>query len=470
MIFGVLTAWYISRYVMLRLRNQSTRHLLLSFVLTTVPFQIGIPLVTPTYHAMPGSFTAKLFFSIPMLASLIMLVREKNTRFFYASRDERWVTLVLILVLVSFCNPNNYALWGTGAFAWLFITCVVFIRLVVNNLNPAEILEGFYESFVLLCVLQAVLAVCFPLLGIVSVTRLFQAGGEEWSTRNGSRPGAVGVFVHPGNLALFTMMASCFFQACYLTNLKKKLSFALLLLNAMTIVLTYSRTSYLTAVVAQVAAYYVYRNADKPLVSWKSVFLGIVPTVALLYWIVFISPLSSNFLASNADEMYQARLDHWQIGLAIFREAPLLGVGLNTHLEYIVNNIQLTKIIHNEFLTTNPIHDIHIVILAETGIVGFALWILFLGYSIHKAKVNIAGNNNIVFSLTHIGVIVCFVFYGITDWSPLSHSIFPLFIFLTFLAYKFSFGPHHFPHTTFLPTKVPGVARVTHAIASSLPA
>ncbi|OGX91926.1 O-antigen ligase family protein [Hymenobacter coccineus] len=425
----------------LRARRQRTRHLLLSFVLTTIPFQIAIPLLTPTYQTIAGTFTAKLFFTIPLLASLLMLAREQNTRIFYLAREERWVTAVLLLLLVSFCNPNNYALWATGAFAWLFITCVVFARLVAANLNPTEILAGFYESFVVLCGLQAILAVCFPLLGLTSVTTLFQVGGAEWSTRNGSRPGAVGVFVHPGNLALFTMMASGFFLACYLTGQHRKLSLGLLLLNAMTIVLTYSRTSYLTVVLVLVAIYYIYHNAHKPLLSLKTLLRVVLPTTLVVGWLVFLSPLSSNFLASDAQEMFQARLDHWLIGLSIFQRAPLLGVGLNTHLEYVAHDAALSRLIHNDFLTTNPIHDIHIVVLAEAGLVGAGLWLLFLGHSIYRAKANVAAGNNVVFSLTHIGVVLCFTFYGITDWSPLSHSIFPLFLLLTFFAYKYSLAP-----------------------------
>ena len=276
-IFGLLVAWYLSRYTYLRLRGQPTRHLLLSFVLTTIPFQIAVPLLTPAYQTMAGTFSAKLFLTIPAAAVLYGLLRAPRSRVFYVSRHERWVSAVAVLLLISGCNPHNYAPWATVALAGLFVACILFARLVARQLTPPEILAGFYESFVFLCGLQAVLAVCFPLLGLKVVTQLFQVGGEEWSTRHGSRPGAVGVFVHPGNLALFTMLASCFFQACYLTGLHRKRSLTLLLLNAATIILTYSRTSYLTVVLAQVAIYYLYRNAHRPLLSLQAVLWGGCP-------------------------------------------------------------------------------------------------------------------------------------------------------------------------------------------------
>ena len=465
LLLGLLVLWYTGRYLWLRAGGHRTRHLLLSFVLTTLPFQIAVPLLDPDYLTIGGTFTGKLFFTVPAAAALFLLAYEKNTRVFYLSRDERWVTAVLLLLLISFCNPNNYAPWATTAFACFFCSCILFARLVAANFTPNEILAGFYESFVVLCLVQAILAICFPLLNIGAVTRLFHEGGEEWSTRNGTRPGAIGVFVHPGNLGLFTIIASCFFEACYLTALRRKTSLLLLLLNAMTIVLTFSRTSYLTAVLALAAIYYLYHNAHKPLISLKSIFWGVLPTGLLLYWVVFLSPLSSNFLASDTSEMFQARLDHWLIGLNIFERAPLLGVGINTHLEYVARHVTLTRAIHNDFLTSNPIHNIHIIVLAETGLVGFALWLWFLGYSIHRAKANIAANNNVVFSLTHVGVISCFCYYGMTDWAPLSYSIFPLFLLLSFFAYKFGRAPRHCLPAGLKPLAYP--APTAHLVATA---
>lgn len=437
-VFAFIVLFYLVYFIILIINKKSKKHFLLSFVLTCVPFQIAVPLFTPAYETIAGSFTAKMFFTIPAFAVLIMWWSGKRGNVVYLSREEKWVSYVLLLLLVSLVNPHNHAVWSTVAFAWFFITCIVFARLMANNLTPAEIIRGFYESFVFLCLLQAVLATCFPLLGITQVTDLFQVGGEEWSTRNGSRPGAVGVFVHPGNLALFAMMASSFFLACYLTGYRKKISLAILLVNVFTVVLTYSRTAYLTVILVQFAVYYLAHNARRPLISWKSLLLGVIPVASVLYWLVFASPLSENFLASNADEMAQARLDHWLIGLTIFRASPLIGVGLNTHLEFIANSPGLAKIIHNEFLTTNPIHSIHIIVLAEMGLLGAILWVFFLVNSIHQAKKNIALNNNTIFSLTQIGVITSFGLYGITDWSPFSYSIFPFFLFITFFFNKYN--------------------------------
>ncbi|MDB5011270.1 MAG: O-antigen ligase family protein, partial [Mucilaginibacter sp.] len=112
--------------------------------------------------------------------------------------------------------------------------------------------------------------------------------------------------------------------------------------------------------------------------------------------------------------------------------------GINTHVEFVNRIVSLYREIHNEFLTINPIHNTHIIILAETGILGFILWIFFILSSIVQAKKNLSVNNNVIFSLTMIGLLITYVIYGFTDWAPLSPSIFPIFLLFAFFSNKYS--------------------------------
>ncbi|WP_184549759.1 O-antigen ligase family protein [Mucilaginibacter sp. FT3.2] len=276
------------------------------------------------------------------------------------------------------------------------------------------------------------------MLGVTFVTTIFQAGGDLWATRNGTRAGAIGIFVTPANLGLFSVLASGFFYAAYLNGFKKKLSLVMLALAGVTIILTYSRTSYITLVVVLFTLYYIFKNADKPLLSLKSFLLGVLPAMVVLYWLVFLSPFSATFLKTDADDMYQARLDHWAMGLDIFKRSPIIGVGINSHLEFVNRSVDMSKQIHNDFLTSNPIHNTHLIILAETGIIGFAMWVIFLVTSILKAKINVANEVNAIFALTQIGLIMTYIIYGFTDWAPVSHSSFPIFLLFTYFFNKYS--------------------------------
>jgi O-antigen ligase len=431
----VFFVWYL-------FEKKDGKYLLLSFVITCIPFQMAIPLYVPMYirHDGTGSFTSKIFLTIPLIASLFLLISNKNKGVFQFYKNERWIYWVLLLVFISICNPYNYAVLATLAFALVFLSYILFFKLIYKYLEPSQIVKGVFASFAFVCGLQCVLAIMYPLLHMSFVTTVFQAGGEQWATRVGTRAGAIGVFVTPANLGLFTTIASGFFFACYLGNYRKKLSLGFLGLNVITIILTYSRTSYIALVFVLFLMLFIFKNSKKPLFSIRSVFLGILPALLVVYWIVFLSPLSSIFLKTDADQMYEARLDHWVMGMEIFKLSPIIGVGINTHVEFVNHIIHLYKVVHNQFLTTNPIHNTHMIILTETGIIGFALWLVFLVSAVNQAKQNIAANNNVIFSLTQIGLIITLVIYGFTDWAPLSHSIFPIFLLFTFFSKKYNFS------------------------------
>ncbi|QEC79469.1 O-antigen ligase family protein [Mucilaginibacter ginsenosidivorax] len=440
LIFFAIIAVYLAWYITLLLQKKDTSHLFFSFIVTCIPFQMSFPLYTPPYVSTDGigSFTGKIFLMLPLIASAVLLVIQKNKNVFYLYKNERWVLWIALLIAISFVNPFNVARWGTIAFAIVMFSYIFYFRLIYNSLNPVQIMNGIFASFLFLCILNFCLAILYPLLGVSFVTTIFQAGGDMWATRNGTRAGAIGIFVTPANLGLFSVIASGFFFSAYLNGFKKKLSLVALVMVSITIILTYSRTSYITLVVILFTLYYIFKNADKPLLSLKSFFLGILPVALSLYWLVFLSPFSATFLKTDADDMYQARLDHWTMGLDIFHRSPIIGVGINSHLEFVNRSPEMSKVIHNEFLTSNPIHNTHLIILCETGIIGFALWLIFIITTFAKAKANMAKNVNTIFSLTEIALLMTYIIYGFTDWAPVSHSTFPIFLLFTFFFGKYS--------------------------------
>ena len=62
-----------------------------------------------------------------------------------------------------------------------------------------------------------------------------------------------------------------------------------------------------------------------------------------------------------------------------------------------------------EFFTTNPIHNVHIQILAELGVVGITLWVLWYLFNIRKNYKNVFTGTGLSQS-TSI-VIVAYMFY-----------------------------------------------------------
>jgi O-antigen ligase len=82
--------------------------------------------------------------------------------------------------------------------------------------------------------------------------------------------------------------------------------------------------------------------------------------------------LSSRMQELDAGEESAAgRVDAWYAGMQMFLSHPLFGVGANNFTDY--NNLTA----HNSF----------VLVLAETGFVGFLLWLAFVGYSFRMMMV-----------------------------------------------------------------------------------
>lgn len=431
---------------MYRSKSASPRYLIVSFFIMAIPFQVAFPIKEFLLNSNSGTLGATLALLLPLAMALLFIRQLRISKTELNVRQNMWMAIVIGLIFISFINPHNYSKIGTLIWVVFIGSHVLLFKMLISSITYAELIRGIFNGLFYLCLVQVVLAICFPLLGISAVTNLFYDGAGEWATRMGTRPGAVGVFTHPGNLALFTVIASVFFAACFFVNYQRKASIYVLALNTITVVLTYSRTSYLVFVISLFFVFFMYRNAEKKLFSMGNVIKFVVPTSLILLWLVFYSPLSAVFLNSDADEMYTARLMHWYMAFETFQTNPIFGVGLNAHLEYFFRsaNVLETVDINNEFLIKNPIHNIHLIVLVETGLIGFTVWIVFLVSNITKNKQFVAllkqkkySPDAMIMPLSCMGIILAYSIYGLTGWAPFSPGILPFFIFFTFFSIKY---------------------------------
>lgn len=438
-----MIAFQFGRHLHLKIKGRDSKHLLVSFFVISVPFTITLALKTVSFQAVrPGSIGDTIFIDIPLCLFFMLFLRQSFAKGEFSYKGNEWSAVITLLILISLINPFNFSAFATLVFASFVFTHILFFKILGARLKQEILIRGFLDGLLVLSLLQFILAICFPVLGITEVTRLFSTVAEEWSTRRGTRSGAVGVFSHPGNLSLFMMISSSFFLGCFLKGYRKRLAILVLLLNSITLILTYSRTAYLAYIFDLSVIYFIYSNSDRAIFSLKNIFKFVLPISLILGWVVFFSPLSSNFLESDVDEMFDARLIHWSMAARVFTESPIIGVGLNSHLEYFANNGSLIgNLIPTDFYTENPIHNIHLIVLSETGIVGSIFWLLFLFSSISKAKNQLASRNNEILSMTQIGIVVAFATYGMTGWAPFSRGLLPFLLFITFFSIKYRDKP-----------------------------
>lgn len=413
---------------------RSGEKLFVSFYVISIPFQFALPIFTPNLKSSGGTLGVTVSLLLPLVLYVILILTKKpRFRVFEAIRY-KWAVLLSVIGVISILNPFNNAPISTISFAVFFLSHTIFLAGINSAFSKGEIFKGIYDGFFFLSVIQLILAICFPVLQLSFVTKIFYSAAEGWATRNGTRLGAVGTFTHPGNLALFSVIAASFFFSCYISKFRAKWSLIVVIMCSATIFLTYSRTTYLTYVFIIIAIYFLHGNPNTALFSVVNILKIILPSAILLTWLIFYSPISDVFLNSDVDSMFAARFSHWLIGLNTFKASPIIGVGLNAHLEYFANNnFSLSSVAgYNQFLLSNPIHNIHLIILAETGIIGFSCWLIFIVKSIVDDKADLAAGKNVIYSLTHIGTIGALVIYGITGWAPLSPGILPFLLLFTF--------------------------------------
>ncbi len=156
--------------------------------------------------------------------------------------------------------------------------------------------------------------------------------------------------------------------------------------------------------------------------------------------------------------MTPSRLMHYYCGFEIFQEHPLVGVGLNTHLIYLGENssavifeqvFDMTDMWQpEEFMFTNPIHNIWIILLAETGLIGFlpilafVLW--YLG--MFKRRTQLSNNRHYnILNISGFGVVCCWIIQGSSDWAPLTPQVLNLSLMFIALSLNRHYAAEEYP-------------------------
>ena len=367
------------------------------------------------------------------------------------ARVKRWhirrPKLMLALVFLvyagyTFLNPYNISRLQTAMAVFYLLSFAVFMYLFTNTFTVKTVVNGIYMGLMITVVLHFVLSLLYPVLNMEMAVKLFD---QEASTRSDDRIGAVGTMGHPNVLGTYASYYFTFFAGCFVTAYKRRQSAILAGLAFIVIILSASRSALLAAVLAVVAivVFYVYRRYK--LLSFQSFLKGVIP---LGLFIAFLLTGPLNFLFSdieNLDEMTTARLLHYYCGYEIFEDHPLVGVGLNAHLAYLVENgsavmfeqvFDMTDIWQpEEFMFTNPIHNIWIILVDELGIIGFIPILCFVMWYIATFKRRTRQSQNRYYNILNIaglGIMCCLLVQGNSDWAPLTPQV--LNLSLMFIA------------------------------------
>lgn len=349
-----------------------------------------------------------------------------------------WIMCIIGFVVISLLNPINpfpQSIWIFLFYAAQLLFSLAYLK---ANFERTTIFKGLYFGLLFVTVLQFIITLFYPILNIQYFATLFKGEATmESSLKREGYVSAIGIFGHPGPLAIYCLYVGVFFFASYLNDYRKKLSLAILLANIFIIVFTFSRTTYMTSILVLVFMVVAFFSKSK-VFSFKNIAITLVG-ISMMLFILYLTPLSDLFFGSDFDSQIEVRLSSWYLGYKIWKDAPWFGVGINSHVYYMGHVLRITEdLFILQFLTTNPIHNIHMIVLTETGVIGFVLWIAFfrskiLGrLKVIKTKVMLAD----ILNLTFVGVLVAFILYGFFGWAPFYREIMATAFMLCYFSYS----------------------------------
>jgi O-antigen ligase len=195
-------------------------------------------------------------------------------------------------------------------------------------------------------------------------------------------------FPHPNVFAAFMLL--CGFVLLFLSGIKHNIQKVFHLLIAAAVFFSFSRAS--------IAIYTVL-----VLFLLRKQFLVLVLLFLFLSPVLFVRFDS----AFNFDQLSLIRREELaETAMIIFMQNPFLGVGLNNFIPEAMSSVFLSGT--NRFL--QPVHNIFLLVLAESGLVGLVGFLIFLLYPVVYYKVSDLLNRSQV-----VGLLLIVVFLGAID-------------------------------------------------------
>lgn len=394
------------------------------------------------YKGFIGGFGNNLRLELSTLFALFLITKGYTKKDRINISNKLLLFLIIILIIISFINPYNKLSTAILVPIFFYFQLWILFYVIKSNFSSKDIFKGIYDSFLILTLIQLVLSICYPVLGLNFIGELFTSSLEESLKREGVIS-ALGTYGHPSSLAIISLLFAVFFASSYWNNYKMKLSLFLLFANIFIVYLTYSRTSYLISFFIFIIAYNLY---SKKLFSIKTIlFLGL--SIFLLISMIYFTDLGEMFLKSDSEQQVINRTTHWLLGFELWEKSKIIGLGINSHVYYMENylhNSTLGLLSELEFFITRPIHNIHVIVLVETGIIGILTWFYFF---FNKLKENYYKSysqlrNVKILNVTSFSVLLLVLTYGFMGFGIFlreTSAMILMLIYFSSISYKHKF-------------------------------
>lgn len=283
------------------------------------------------------------FLPIALAGSLAVWLMSRKKRF------DAPQYLLVMLFLATTCISVLMTGWAGGALQQFsdFIATVVSFILLANAIDTQRKTHGVMALFVL----------CALVLAAHGAGQA--ANGIGWTGAplvNDGRIQYLGIFSDPNDLGMLFVM--CVPMAFHLSargglmGLRRLFWLGACMFLLYGIYLTHSRGA-LLAVMVMLAVYIWFRRGRVLAIG-----LGLVSVLGLQFMPSRMGDIEVG------EESAMGRVEAWYEGLQMLASNPVFGVGTGNFVEH-------------HYLTA---HNSFVLVMAENGLVGFAIWLAFVGY------------------------------------------------------------------------------------------
>lgn len=319
-------------------------------------------------------------------------------------------------IVFSYVTPYNKFYNATNLVVVLFLQIGLLLYIVKTYVNSEQLFIGLYDGLKIIVIVELLISLSYSILGIDILQSFFIYDLKEadWVREGTIIRRAYGTSMHPNRLAGLCAFIFVFFISSFFNCYKKRSSILWATCAFLVIILSQSRSA-LTAAVFTYTVLYILRLYKNGRLSLRRLIVFFIVGSFLLICLFSFSIVNDMFFKSDADNMEDARLDHYLAGWLLLNDTNFLGVGLNAHVHYMYYSMDIEGIV-GKWMATHAIHSIHLIIWVETGLAGFAIWLYFL-YSRFRRyiKTPISEMNNPVLWMAFVGMLSIVILHGFTD-------------------------------------------------------
>tara|TARA_X000000368_G_C23054802_1_gene723325 strand:+ start:388 stop:1569 length:1182 start_codon:yes stop_codon:yes gene_type:complete len=345
---------------------------------------------------------------------------------------ENLIKLFFIITLISYLYGllnlfSNYGIIfnSTGIGLYIEILSACFLGLIILKLNLSTEDIFVFIKYILLISLLIII------LGFLMNAFSLNLFNDDSINLMGSRLGSVNE-ANANNYGRFLLIPFLLSFVFIISDLglrdkfsSKKIFYIIFILSTLSIILTFSRTTYFSSICGLffILLCHSFVKKTKKILSLLF-FLFVMIIVILLFDVTNIFSYSDRLTSQDS---INPRLFRYEAGIKIISSNPLFGVHPGNYKQSLYDNLNISRFSsYFQFGTAGSAHNMFLHIAIQYGIFSGILYILFpLKLLINSIrKYNTRNNFNYLVLITGIGLCASIIVHGISEVYPPIYLLF----------------------------------------------